>query len=97
MGRVIAVQRLEQPDGGDLLEVLERNPLAAIEAPRDRVGKRQVVADQAFAGPRIAVVGVGAEICCVTLAAFMASASAARGPGDSSRDIPQRLASTSRG
>jgi len=29
---VIAVQRLEQPDGGDLLEVLERNPLAAMKA-----------------------------------------------------------------
>ena len=28
MSWVIAVQRLEQPDGGDLLEVLERNPLA---------------------------------------------------------------------
>ena len=67
MSGVIAVQRLEQPDGGDLLEVLKRNSLAAIEAPRDRVGKRQVVADQAFAGPRFAVVGVGAEICCFAL------------------------------
>jgi hypothetical protein len=62
-----ALSSLEQPDGGDLLEVLERNPLAAIEAPRDRVGKRQVVADQAFAGPRFAVVGVEAEICCFAL------------------------------
>ena len=68
MSWVIAVQRLEQPDGGDLLEVLERNPLAAIDASRDRVGKRQVAADQAFGGPRSAVVGVGAEICCLTLA-----------------------------
>ena len=37
MSWVKAVQRLEQPDGGDLLEVLERNPLAAIEVSRDQL------------------------------------------------------------
>ena len=96
MSWVVAVQRLEQPDGGDLLEVLERNPLAAIEAPRDRVGERQVVADQAFAGLWIAVVGVGAEICCVTLAVVPGVCERRSRSGRLVARHPQRLASTTR-
>ena len=67
-GRVIAVQRLEQPDRGDLPQVIERNPVTAIEAPRDRVGERQVPVDQSLAGPGVAVVGVGAEVGGLSLA-----------------------------
>ena len=53
MSWVIAVQRLQQPDGGDLLEVLERNPLAAIKAPRNRVSKRQVIDGSGVRGPAV--------------------------------------------
>src|SRR5215210_2856477 len=62
VGRVIALQRLDESDRGDLLEVIECNAIAAIEAPRDRARQRQVPRDQTVADSAVARLGIGTEI-----------------------------------
>ena len=66
MTGVIALQRLQQAERRDLLEVVERHPAATIKAPRDRVGKRQVCTDQPFASLTVTVIGLGTEVCPLT-------------------------------
>ena len=71
---VEAVQCLDKSECGDLLQVLERHPVAAVKAPRDRVGEREMGSDQAFTRVRVAVFGVGLKVCRLV-------ARAARSPG----------------
>ena len=52
---VKAIQGLDQTERRDLLQVLERHPVAAVKAPRDRVGEREMGSQQAFTGVRVAV------------------------------------------
>jgi hypothetical protein len=63
---VEAVQRLDQPDRRDLLEIVQWHAATPIEAPGDRVGEREMCPDQPFTGPGIAVLRVRAEVCRVT-------------------------------
>ena len=47
---VKAIQGLDQTERRDLLQVLKRHPAAAVKAPRDRGGERQIGSEQAFTG-----------------------------------------------
>ena len=59
---VKAIQRLDQTQRRDLLQILERHPVAAVKTPRDRIGERKIGSNQAFTGVRVAVLRVGAKI-----------------------------------
>jgi len=57
---VEAVDRAEQPDAGDLDEVVERLG-AAVVAPGQAAGEREEALDELVAGGRVAEAGVAAE------------------------------------
>jgi len=57
---VEAVDRAEQPDAGDLDEVVERLG-AAVVAPREAAGERQEALDEFVAGGEVAEARVTAE------------------------------------
>ena len=62
VARVKAVQGLDQTEGGELLQVLEWHPVAAVKAPRNRVGERQMGSDQTFTRARVAALRVGSKV-----------------------------------
>ena len=77
--RVEAVDRLQEPERGDLDEVVERLA-GAVVAPRELARERQEALGERLAGRLVAVSVIALQQAAVLLAAQPARSSAARAP-----------------
>ncbi len=78
---VEALQRLDQAQRRDLLEVLERHAATTVVAPGDRVGEREISPDQPLTSLRVTAISVRAEVRRVTTPIGLTPRAAVPAPG----------------